>query len=216
MFVSSNKKHCVEHLPQVLLAYRVSPNATTGEAPFYLLHCREPHLPMDISLLPTVKLSSSIAEHRARIVTTLEEARQLIASNTQRSQLKMKARHDLSAHPIHYTVDHRVWVYTPKRRKGLSTKLLHNDHEACRIVEKLPPFHFKLRTLDNRPVSVRVYANRVKPYFHPKDRPIEAPTEQPSQQDGPHLRDDDIPSESFATVPLDPIRRILRPQRPTM
>ena len=81
---------------------------------------------MDISLLPPVNLSSSIAEHRARIVTTLDEARQLIASNTHRSQLKMKARHDLSAHPIPYTVGHRVWVYTPKRRRGLSTKLLHN------------------------------------------------------------------------------------------
>ena len=137
MFVSSNQKHCDEHLPQVLFAYRVSPNATTGEAPFYLLYGSEPRLPMDISLLPPVNLSSSIAEHRARIVNTLEEARQLIASNTQRSQLKMKARHDLSAHPIPYTVRHRVWVYTPKRRKGLSTKLLHNCHGPYSILEKL-------------------------------------------------------------------------------
>ena len=36
MFVSSNQKDWDQHLPQVLFAYRVSPNATTGESPFYL------------------------------------------------------------------------------------------------------------------------------------------------------------------------------------
>ena len=214
MFVSSNQKDWEEHLPQVLFAYRVSLNANAGESPFYLIYAREPRLPMDISLLPPVNLSSSIAEHIARILTTLEEARKLIASNTQLAQLKMKARYDLSAHPIPYTVGQRVWVYTTKRRKGLSTKLLHNYNGLHRIVEKLLPVHFKLRTQFS--VSVPVHANRLKPYFDSKDRPIEAPTEHPSQQDEPHLRDDDIPSESFATVPLDPIRRILRPQRPTM
>ena len=85
MFVSSNQNDWDEHLPQVFFAYRVSPNATTGESPFYLLYGREPRLPMDVSLLPPTNLSPSVAEHRARIVTTLEEAQQLIQSNTQRA-----------------------------------------------------------------------------------------------------------------------------------
>ena len=37
MFVSTNQKDWDEHIPQVLFAYHVSPNATTGESPFYLL-----------------------------------------------------------------------------------------------------------------------------------------------------------------------------------
>ena len=168
MFVSSNQKDWDEHLPQVLFAYRVSPNATTGESPFYLLYGREPRLPMDVSLLPPTNLSPSVAEHRARIVTTLEEAQQLIQSNTQRAQLKMKARYDQSARPVPYTVGQRVWVYTPKHRKGLSKKLLHNFHGPYRIVEKLSPVHFKLRTLENKPVNTPVHANRLKPYFDPK------------------------------------------------
>ena len=96
MFVSSNQKDWDQHLPQVFFAYRVSPNATTGESPFYLLYGREPRLP----ILPPTNLSPSVAEHRVRIVQTLEEAKQLIQSNTQRAQLKMKARYDQSARPI--------------------------------------------------------------------------------------------------------------------
>ncbi len=120
MFVSTNQKDWDEHIPQVLFAYRVSPNATTGESPFYLLYGREPRLPLDISLLPPANLSNlspSVSEHRARIVTTLEEARQLIASNTQRAQLRMKAQYDNIARPVTFSIGQRVWVYTPKRVK---------------------------------------------------------------------------------------------------
>ena len=38
MFVSTNQKDWDEHIPQVLFAYHMSPNATTGESPFYLLY----------------------------------------------------------------------------------------------------------------------------------------------------------------------------------
>ena len=69
---------------------------------------------------------------------------------------------------------------------------------------ELSPIHFKLRKLENQPVSVPVHPNRLKAYFEQRDRPIEAPTEHSSRQDEPHLRDDDIPSESLATDPVDP------------
>ena len=95
-----------------------------------------------VSLLPPPNLSPSVAEHRARIVQTLEEAKQLIQSNTQRAQLKMKARYDQSARPIQFMIGQRVWVYTPKHRKGLSKKLLHNYHGPFRIVAKLSPATF--------------------------------------------------------------------------
>ena len=128
---------------------------------------------------------------------TLEEAKQLIQSNTQRAQLKMKARYDQSARPIKYMIGQRMWVYTPKHRKGLSNKLLHNYHGPFRIVAKLSPVHFKLRTLENKPVSAPVHANRLKPYFDPKDRPIKAPQEDPPMANEPYLRDDDLPADSF-------------------
>ncbi|XP_028403387.1 uncharacterized protein LOC114526084 [Dendronephthya gigantea] len=168
MYVSTNQKDWDEHLPQVLFAYRVSPNATTGESPFYLLYGREPRLPMDVSLLPPTNLSPSVAKHRARIVTTLEEVKQLIQSNTQRAQLKMKARYDQSARQPPYTIGQRVFL-----------------HQKT------------LRTLENKLVHAPVHANRLKPYFDPKDRPIEAPQEDPDMDSEPYLHDHDIPADSF-------------------
>ena len=145
MFVSTHKKDWDEHIPQVLLAFCMSPTATTGESPFYLLYDQKLRLPLVISLLPPVNLSPSAREHRAHIVTTLEEARQLIASNTQRARLRMKGQYDATARLVPFMVGQRLLVYTPKRCKGLLKKLLHNCHGSYNIVEKLSPINFRQR-----------------------------------------------------------------------
>ena len=84
MFVSDNQKDWDEFLPAILFAYRTSLQATTGDSPSYILYAREPRLPIDVKLLPlnVDRLSTSIAEHRARIVSQLEEAQRLAKQNT--------------------------------------------------------------------------------------------------------------------------------------
>ncbi|KAI3359260.1 hypothetical protein L3Q82_002779 [Scortum barcoo] len=44
----NDKKKCwPEHLPELVYAYNVTPHATTGYSPYYLLYGVEPHLPVD-------------------------------------------------------------------------------------------------------------------------------------------------------------------------
>ena len=220
-YVSTHQKDWDKHLPLILFAYRVSLNATTGESPFHLLYGREPHLPIDVTLiLPDSNVSSSVAKLRAEIVKNLEEAQHIAVSNTQLAQQKMKEYYDQKSAPAPYEIGSQVWVYTPKKWKGLSKKLQHNYHGPYRIVTKLSPVHFRLRTLDNRPVSVPVHANRLKPYHDPADRPIESPN---VDLDSPDLQDSDLPADSFeseqpeeptnatnADVPKEPM--ITRPE----
>ena len=200
MYVSANQKDWGEFLPSILFAYRTSPQATTGDSPFYLLYGREPCLPVDVNLLPpqTDKLSTSIAEHRARIVSQLEEAQQLAKTNTERTQQQMKARYDLKSKPDSYKIGQHVWVYTPKTRKGLSKKLLHRWHGPYRIVNKLSPINFKLRNSANRLISTPVHVNRMKLFYDANNRPIEPPD---SLDDNFTLREDEIPDDSFETTP---------------
>ena len=195
MYVSTHQKDWDQHLPMILFAYRVSPNATTHESPFYLLYGREPRLPIDVSLLmPSENLSASVSVHRARIVQNLEDAQRIIHSNTQLAQQRMKEQYDKTAGPVPFEIGTKVWVYTPKSRKGLSKKLSHTYHGPYRVVSKLSPLHFRLRTLDNRPVSVPVHANRMKLYCDPSDRPVEPPD---MRHSSPDLADSDLPTESF-------------------
>ena len=195
MYVSQNQKDWDLFIPAALLAFRTSPSESTGETPFYLLYGREPRLPMDVSLLPPADPASSIIEHRRRIVKQIEQAQTMARENIQRAQQKMKTYYDRTARDPDFQEGMKVWVYTPKRFTGLSKKLLHNFHGPFRIIEKLSPVHFRLRTCNNKQVTTIVHANRMKHFVDPNDRPIESPTDDPL--DEPFLSIDDLPLDSF-------------------
>lgn len=135
-------------------------------------------------------MSSSVAEHRARVVENIEIARRVAAENTQRAQQKMKDLQDRFATPTRFQLGDRVWAYTPRNRRGLSKKLAHNWHGPFRIVEFLSPVHCILRTVDNSRVSSTVHVTRLKRYVDPADRPPRQPL---TDVDEPFLTDKDLP-----------------------
>ena len=155
-------------------------------------------MPLDVNLLPpnVDNLSTSIAEPRARIVSQLEEAQRLAKQNTERTQQQMKERYDLKTASVSFAIGQRVWVFTPKTKKGLSKKLLHRWHGPYRIVKQLSPVNFQLRNSANRLVATPVHVNRMKPFYDAKDRPIEPPTD--DDDDNFALTEDELPESSFA------------------
>ena len=100
-------------------------------------------MPSDVKYLPPVAgdLGTSVLDHRKRVVEKVE----------QRAQQEMKDYYDQKAKEPVFELVQRVWVYTPRTRKGLSKKLMHNSLDPYRIAEKLSPVLFKLRTItDNK------------------------------------------------------------------
>ena len=195
MFVSQNQKDWDIYILSVLFAYRVSQSAATQETPFYLLYGRECRLPVDVNLLKPSEVSSSIEEHRRRIVDNVERTQNIARENIQKAQQKMKAQYDKFAKHRKFIVGQKVWVYTPKSKKGLSKKLLHLWHGPYRLVEQLSPVHFYLRTENNKRVKFAVHVNRMKLFIEPNDRPIEPPSDDVNE---PYLDVSDIPCDSFS------------------
>ena len=175
MFCNSHQTDWDIFIPSILFAYRVSPCVATGDSPFYLLHGREPRLAPDVSLLPPTDLSTSVAEHRRRIVTQVETAQSLARDNIARAQQLMKLQYDRTAADAPFEVGERCCVYTPKVKRGLKKKLCHLWHGPFRICRKLSSVHYQLRTCDNRLVATTVHANRMKHFYDPADRPILPP-----------------------------------------
>ena len=107
------------------------------------------------------ELSTSVLDYRKRVVQRVELAQNLARENLQRAQQKMKDYYDQKTKEPVFEVGQRVWVYTPRTRKGLSKKLMHNWLGPYRIVEKLSPVHFKLRMI-NKKVAFSCHVNRMK------------------------------------------------------
>lgn len=102
--------------------------------------------------------------------------------------------HDRFSEPTRFQLGDRVWIYTPRVRRGLSKKLAHNWHGPYRIVQFLSPVHCILRAVDNRRVSTIVHVTRLKRYVDPTDRPTRQPL---TDVDEPFLGDSDLPPDSF-------------------
>jgi len=58
-----------------------------------------------------------------------------------------------------------VWYFTPQRRKGVSSKLLHPWQGPFRIIKVTSPVNVELKSLENdkRPIEV-VHITKIKPY----------------------------------------------------
>ena len=121
--------------------YRFALNAVARGFPSCLIFGRAPRLPLDASLLlPDSNVSTSVSELRARLVTNLEESRKLIASNTQLAQQRMKLQNDKHATPVPFDVGSKVWVCTPKSRKGLSKSLHTTSMVHTEFLSSYRPF----------------------------------------------------------------------------
>ena len=145
-------------------------------------------------------MSTSVHEHRKCIVEKVELAQSIAKENIQRSQQKMKDYYDQKSKTPDFQLGQRVWVYTPKTKKGLSKKLLHNWFGPYRIVEQSSPVHYRLRTDTNKNVTFAVHANRMKPFIDPNLRPIDPPLFDDSNE--PYRDEGNIPSDSFQSDQL--------------
>ncbi|KAL9978457.1 hypothetical protein ACROYT_G015976 [Oculina patagonica] len=143
-----------------------------------------------------------VSEHRCRIVKNIELLQQIALENIARAQQKMKEYYDRSSQEPNFLEGDKVWVFTPQRKRGLSKKLLHNYHGPYRVVERLSPVHYHLRTCSNTPVTSIVHANRMKIYVDPHDRPITPPRE---DVDEPYLTESDLPRDSFTPEQTDTV-----------
>ena len=130
MYVAKNQKDWDhDFIPLILFAHRSLISEAIGDSPFYCLYGREPRLSVDVKfLLPAADdLSTSVLDHRKRIVEKVELAQNLARENIQRSQQEMNEYYDRNASQPLFEIGQRAWVYTSKTKKGLSKKLIGLD-----------------------------------------------------------------------------------------
>ena len=144
--------------------------------------------------------STYALQNWSQLVENLHLTHQTAAQQIQLSQQKMKEIYNRNAKPYPYQVGDKVWVFTPKTIKGLSRKLMHSWHGPYRLVRKLTPVTFELRTQTNKLLKAPVHVNKMKPFVDPTDRPLGEPELPPDNQDVPvflNLQENEIPDDSF-------------------
>ena len=144
-FVSRNQKDWDEYLPYLLFAYCEVPQESTGFSPFKLLYGRRVRGPLDVLKESWTKCSSEetpVIAHVVEMRNRLEEMRELVKKNVERTQQKQKAIYDRRAKLRSLEVGDDVLVLLPMRRNRLKLEWV----GPYTVTQKVTSVDYKVET----------------------------------------------------------------------
>lgn len=200
--VDENQENWSTYLPGVLMAFRMTPSATSEFSPYYLVFAKEMNLPLDCSLIPRHDLNRDAKSHIRGILDNLKIANAIAKENIQHAQEKQKRLYDRNAELPKFELNDLVLLYNPKIPKGLSSKLHCKYDGPFYIADKGDNHTYKLRRCStNAAIKSMINANRLKPYHSPDlRRNLDSTAEdevRPSQPRQP---------PNFQTTPVVPVQ----------
>ncbi|GFS49136.1 retrovirus-related Pol polyprotein from transposon 412 [Trichonephila clavipes] len=137
LLVSGNQQDWDKKLPFFLPAYRSAVHETTGYFPSQMLFGRALRLPADLLFSQPPDTPLAPEEYIEKLQARMEEMHHLARYRIGMASEKMKTRYDARAtgHDIHE--GDKVWLWNPKRRKGLSPKLHTNWEGPYTVLKRL-------------------------------------------------------------------------------
>ena len=163
-YTSKDQKDWDRHLPLIQFAHNSSKSSATGFSPFFLVHGREPRIPIDITFeIPHSLLDNN--DHLERVIDKLAVAREVARESIKRSQESSKRNYDKHRRPVNFQLGDQVMRYVPTQKLGLTNKLLHKFMGPYRISLDHGDNVFTLTPVSGRGKDVVVNAESLK-HFH--------------------------------------------------
>ena len=115
-----------EHIPMLMLAYRVQASKTTGFSPYKLLLAREPKLPAEIELeIPASKgRANSTVEYFDRLRESLSQFHEIARRRSNARHSTNKRAYDQRLNELSYEVGEKVLLHRAVVPKGQYYKFL--------------------------------------------------------------------------------------------
>ncbi|GBN83810.1 hypothetical protein AVEN_14630-1 [Araneus ventricosus] len=144
----------VTHLPLFLLAYRSAEHEVTGLTPAEMLFGRTLRLPCDILFGRPSETPSSPNEDMENLEARLGSVHAFARERFKLASERMKTRYDSRATYHYFKEGDIVWMYNPKRRRGLSPKLQQNCEGPYTVVKKLNDVVYRGRSTLSQKSSI--------------------------------------------------------------
>ena len=124
MFVAQNQRDWDEKLPLLTMAYRSTPQASTGFTPNLLMYLRELRLPIDLMFQgPPGEAFHCHTEFVDNLRNVMTSAYRLVRRNLKKSAVRQKFHYDVGVKKRNLAVGSFVWLFNPAKTKGRSPKL---------------------------------------------------------------------------------------------
>ena len=161
IFVQHHQKDWDDHVPLLMMSYRSAVHESTKQTPAKLMFGREVNLPLDLLFgRPPNEKVKSVDDYVEMLEKRLENVYEFARIRTRVASDRMKRRYDVGASDDTFKAGDLVWVYNPKRRKGLSPKLTCDWEGPCVIVKQINELLYRVRK-SNRDKPRLIHRNRL-------------------------------------------------------
>lgn len=160
-FIGTNQRDWSKYVPFAAFSYNTAQQETTRFSPFELVFARDPVLLPEASLTHPSSIFD-IEKTRQRALAT----RAIAVENILKKQKVDKHRFDMKHRPLNFKKGDKVRVFTPRRIKGRSDKLLLHFYGPYIVEEKVGNVSYKVRKLgDRRGKSEIIHVSRILPFY---------------------------------------------------
>ena len=155
-----------EKLQVAMLAYRSTPQTSTGESPHMLMLGRETNMPIDVMLerpLPDQhdRVKSDYArELRNKLSTAYERARRSLG----KSAVRQKLHYDKTAAGAKISVGDFVWLSRKATMRGMSKKLDMKWEGPYLVIKQISSVVYRIQRYGPRGLQKVIHYDRLKPY----------------------------------------------------
>jgi len=164
IFVSKNQTDWDMHLPMLLLAYRSAVHEAIKLSPSEMMFGRSLRLPCDLLFGRPSDTPSSPEQYVRDLESRLESVHQFARERINLVSDRMKARYDIRSTDRCFKEGDLVWLYNPKRRRGLSPKLQPNWEGPYTVITKLSDVVYRIQKSPNSKPKV-IHLNRIAPFY---------------------------------------------------
>ena len=126
-------------IPSALFAIRMSKGDLTGHSPFFLLHLRDPFLPLDTLLKPRRKYLGE--EEHLKILERHHQAMNTVRKHMKKAKERMKRYHQRKVRDEEIKVGDPVYLYNTRKKN----KLERPWKAYYRVIEQLGPVNYRIR-----------------------------------------------------------------------
>ena len=163
-YITQTQKDWDQWSPVLLLEYRSSVHASTGQTPYQMMFGHSPRLPLDILYGHGPQGSDEYSPDQ--YVQRIQENLRKCHSQAQQAMLvaakQQKHTYDVRQNLIEYKTDDQVWAKIFAKKKGICPKLSTKWAGPFKVVKVISNLLIRIR--DTKTGRVSNVHNRLKPY----------------------------------------------------
>ncbi|CAG2230871.1 unnamed protein product [Mytilus edulis] len=166
-YCQNDQRNWDEILPQVMMAYRSSVHASTGQTPNMMMFGRNIFLPMEAVIPRPDGPNESTSPETDKYVNELQDAMSkshvLARKHLKQNSEYQKRHYDLKAVKRELQVGQAVWLYDASKKKGICHKLTSKWKGPYVVTRKIDDITYLVRRSKKQPGKV-YHIDRLLPY----------------------------------------------------